>query len=247
MAHTPRLYDPRTWSLGDAQPLAMKQQHHLRVWRLKEGDAMMVFNGKGQECSGQLKRAGRQWHFQAHKVTEVAPPKGPKLTLVQVIARQKAMDWLVEKATELDVYALQPLILPHTPKSGLAQAQTHWQEKMWSACGQSGRHYGLLIHPPITWDAFLQADVFSNAYVADTQALDKTLAAYVGDDGQGLGDAHIVVGAEAGFSQDQIASVQEKGGKSITLGRHILRAETASIVAVTQWQLLQRMHQDQRV
>src|SRR5215813_11083759 len=152
----PRVYldapleQPGEVSLTDAAA------HHLaRVLRLREGDALTVFNGRGGEWDAQF--AGkRRVRLMAFDSVERESPL--RITLVQGVSSGDRMDYTVQKAVELGVAAIQPLIT----KKGIVRLEgarasarvEHWRKIAIAACEQCGRNYIPQVRPLIHFDQY---------------------------------------------------------------------------------------------
>ncbi len=119
-------------------------QHLLRVLRLREGDACILFNGDGHDCDARIIAVGKrnaQVEITARRAIDNESPL--RITLLQGIARGEKMDWIVQKATELGVARILPVVSERSEVrldgERADRRVAHWREVAISACEQSGR------------------------------------------------------------------------------------------------------------
>ncbi len=160
-----------------------------------------------------------------------------KITLVQGVASQDRMDWIVEKAVELGVSNLVPVLADRSViKLNADRAQkrlAHWQKLVISASEQCGRNRLMRIHTPCdaakaikhcTDQPVLWCHVQENALaIADARILQKVAAQQ---------RVCLVIGPEGGFSDVEARAWQAAGAQAVSLGPRVLRTETAGVVAI---------------
>jgi 16S rRNA (uracil1498-N3)-methyltransferase len=218
-------------SLGEHE-LPEAQAHYIgRVLRMAEGDALQVFDGSGSEFRGTLLEVGKK-RVRVNLDEQLAgQTESPlKIHLGQGLSRGERMDWAIQKATELGVTEITPIISERCEvrlKDERAEKrQMHWQQIASSACEQCGRSVVPVIHPPLAladWLKQTQADLklVLHPVAAPLTSHDKpaTLAFLIGPEG-GLNDAEVEHAQNAGFH-------------AARLGPRVLRTETAPIVALS--------------
>lgn len=226
----PRLFLEREIG-GDKLPLDEREAHYLgNVLRLKRGDELVVFNGRGTERGASvvsLQRRGAELQLRA--TFEPLPPSRLDLTLVIALPKSDAMDLIVQKATELGVRTLIPAYTEFSVVKLDAERSErrleHWRKIAQGACEQCGRH-----EPP----SIRVAD----ALVAALDALpagDKRLALDLDAPTRlaAVADAPVrvtaAVGPEGGFGTNDWRRLDAAGFRRAGLGRRVLRAETAAI------------------
>ena len=200
--------------------------HHLaRVLRLREGDALTVFNGRGGEWDAQFvgKRRVRLVAFDA--VERESPLR---ITLVQGVSSGDRMDYTIQKAVELGVAAIQPLLT----KRGVVRLQgsrasarvEHWKRIAIAACEQCGRNRVPEVLPLADFDQ----------YRPDGNGTRLLLSAQ----GRSIremkieGGLTIAAGPEAGFAAEEQAALERAGFVKASLGPRVLRTETAALAAL---------------
>jgi 16S rRNA (uracil1498-N3)-methyltransferase len=205
---------------------------------MQPGDTITLFDGRGGEYSADILQMGRhtvQAHIQTHRAIE---RENNVLSHVVVgMPANERMDWLVEKATELGVSRITPLMTAHgvlrlTAERALKR-QHHWQGIAQAACAQSGRNTVPVIDVPQTWSSWFEA-------LSDEVQQQRWLLS-LSDHSAPLPDVTagqrvmVLSGPEGGLSHDEENQAQAKGFIPIKLGLRILRAETAPLAVLSRW------------
>jgi 16S rRNA (uracil1498-N3)-methyltransferase len=156
----PRFYTPQALSTGAELALDAAAARHVQVLRMQPGMALTLFNGQGGEYSAQVTLMGRsevRVHVGAHAALECEAPRAVHIAIG--MPANERMEWLVEKATELGVASIQPLMTERTVLrlSGerAEKKQAHWQAIAVAACEQSGRNRVPVVHAIKTYNAWL--------------------------------------------------------------------------------------------
>lgn len=240
---TPRLHADLDLTEGAALALPGSVARHVQVLRLQPGDALTLFNGRGGEWAAHIVQIGRrevQVQVGAHAGVERELPLG--VFLAVGMPANERMDTLVEKATELGVTALQPLL---TARSVMRLAGeraerkvAHWQAVAISGCEQCGRNRVPRVAPIVTFSAWL--DALSAPQTGLEQRLLLSLGS--GTTPPGLpaagGSAVLLSGPEGGLEPAEEAAARARGFTAVTLGQRVLRADTAPL-AMLAWLALQ--------
>jgi len=217
-------------SLGEHE-LPEAQAHYIgRVLRLTEGAAVQLFDGSGSEFLGELIEVGKKRVRVSLGECLAGQAESPlKVHLGQGLSRGERMDWAIQKATELGVAEITPIVSERCEvrlKDERADKRlTHWRQVAISACEQCGRSTLPLIHAPVAlsdWLGQIEADLKLVLHpVAEplaSHAKPITLAFLIGPEG-GLADAEVTQAQQAGFH-------------AARLGPRVLRTETAPVVAL---------------
>jgi 16S rRNA (uracil1498-N3)-methyltransferase len=240
----PRIHVPHPLQPGHDIDLPLQAAEHLaRVLRLDRGHPLRLFNGDGREYAGEIaslaKRAVSARVLELLPATERESPL--RITLAQGIARGDKMDWILQKATELGVARIVPLVSDRTEvKLDAERARkrlAHWQAVLVSACEQCGRNRVPELAEPAKlhdWAAGLGEESGLRL------ALDPQGAARTRDLASGT-RATLAVGPEGGLSDKDLATLGQAGFRGLRLGPRILRTETAGLAAVA---ALQAIHGD---
>ncbi len=152
--------------------------------------------------------------------------------LAQSISKGDRMEWVIQKAVELGVKSITPLITAHCAvrldEARLAKKQQQWQAIAISACEQSGRNYVPPIYLALSFDTYIQQCNTAFKFI-----LHPTGAHSFQELHFAAGDIALLVGPEGGLSEEEINRTQSSQFKSVTLGPRILRTETAAIAALS--------------
>lgn len=245
----PRIFVPHPLAPGSDVELPIQAGEHLaRVLRLERGHPLILFNGNGREYRGELATLVKR-RVTAHVLdagVEVARESPLRITLAQGVARGEKMDWILQKATELGVAHIVPLIAERTEvkldAERVERRVAHWQAVIASACEQCGRTRLPTLAEPVrlaNWAAGLD----ENGFVDDDAlrlALDPA-GEHRPRDTRATKSMTLVVGPEGGLSEHDLATLRLAGFAGLRLGPRILRTETAGLAAIA---ALQAIHGD---
>lgn len=241
----PRFYCPGPISPGAEVPLPDAAAHHaLRVLRLKPGDGAVVFNGEGGEYSGRVSRADRQG-ASVTALQWLGADREPALRshLVQALCASDRMDWLLQKAAELGVTSVQPVI----SSRGVARLSgeraekrlAHWRGVMVAACEQCGRNRLPELAPVMPFAAWLDG---AQGAAAARQGLGILLVPEAQQRLSALprpeGGVTLLVGPEGGWTAQEQRVAMARGFAPVRLGARILRTETVALAALAAMQAL---------
>lgn len=209
--------------------------HLTRVLRLKSGDECVLFNGDGADYRARLlalDRGGAQAQILERCALGNESPL--RIVLAQALARGEKMDWVLQKATELGVTAIAPVVTERTEvRLGAERAEkrlAHWRAVIAAACEQSGRARLPEIAEPqalAAWAASLPPGALRLALEPEGSASLADLTAPVAGAGVAL-----AVGPEGGFSPRDLRALDAAGFTRLRLGPRILRTETAGPAAL---------------
>lgn len=215
-------------------------RHVLRVLRRSAGDAVVLFNGGGQDWPGRIVRARGAEECVVALEEPVAVENESPLTihLVQALCRAERMDWAVQKAVELGVAKIWPVetarceVRLKGPRA--EKRRDHWQKVVISACEQSGRARVPAV-APVTG----LAAVMENLPDPSTRLRLETARA-PGLAGRSLGSAPLVLaaGPEGGLDERDCGILDRAGFLPASLGPRVLRTETAGPAALSVLQAL---------
>jgi 16S rRNA (uracil1498-N3)-methyltransferase len=207
--------------------------HLVRVLRLGPGDRVQLFNGDGHDYEAELLAAGKrgaQARVLGRRAVERESPL--RITLAQGIARGEKMDWVLQKATELGVARIAPVV-SERPEVKLdaeraGKRGAHWRGVVAGACEQSGRARLPELLAPAALSDFLAGERSTHRYALDPGA-EVTLASLQLAPGDSL---CLLVGPEGGLSERDLAMARAAGFGGLRLGPRILRTETAALAAI---------------
>jgi 16S rRNA (uracil1498-N3)-methyltransferase len=212
---------------------AAPSRHLLQVLRLREGAALTVFNGQGGEYPatllGAVKSAARVRTGEHCPIERESPLT---LTLLQGVARGERMDLVIQKAVELGVARIVPVLTDFSVvKLDAAQAakrRAHWQGVAIAACEQCGRNRLPEVAAPTTL-----AEALSKL-AADTRRLllEPDAAVSLPAAAAGAHAVALLIGPEGGFSEPELALTASAGFTACRLGPRVMRTETAPLAAL---------------
>lgn len=207
--------------------------HVTRVLRLRVGEALTLFNGEGGEYAGSIDKAhGGEVTVAvgAHRADERESPLG--ITLVQGISRGERMDLVVQKATELGVARLAPVLTERSVvRLDAHQADRkllHWRAIMIGACEQSGRNRVPELAPPVALKEFLGAGTAGGTRLL----LSPQAARRLTDLPRPAGGVTVLIGPEGGLTEEEQQAALGAGFEAVRMGPRVLRTETAAIAAL---------------
>jgi len=240
----PQFYLPPPWETQKPHPIPLELLHHLRVRRISEGEVIPIFDGQGQIASATLIRLGNKSGELAitavNQNTQSEPPYA--VTLAQGLAGGDKMDWIIEKAVETGATAIAPLqcersVIKLTRNSDVERAQKrllHWRAITQAACEQCERTVLPLVEPiQAIADYLANSDVDVKGALklifstGDHPSLAITIAPLPAQ------DVILLIGPEGGFTPEEIGLAMKAGFQAVSLGKRILRTETAGIAAIS--------------
>ncbi len=234
-----RIHVDQVLSRGLELPLPDGAARHVQVLRLQPGDALTLFDGRGGQWLAELLAMGRkrvQARVLAHQPLECELARS--VTLAVGMPANERMDNLVEKATELGVARIVPLVCERSvlrvAGDRADRKAAHWQAIAVAACEQSGRNRVPQVQAPMLlkdWLASAQAGPqagMRGVLCFAPQA--RPLQAWLGQ--AGPGPLTWLSGPEGGLTDAEIAQAQARGFQPLTLGTRVLRADTAPLAAL---------------
>lgn len=236
---TIRIYQPGHYAVGEVIELSATASQHVGVvLRMQPEDEIILFCGDNREFIGRIA------HVHKKKVTVSIVSEQPvnresprAIHLAQAISKGDRMEWVVQKAVELGVTSITPLLTTHCvvklDAERLAKKQAQWQAIAIAACEQSGRNQVPIVHSACSLNEYLQACDATIKLVLHPYAAQSWR--------EGLwatGDIALLIGPEGGLSEEEVIHAQTHGFESLCLGPRILRTETAAIAALSVLQAL---------
>ncbi len=222
---------------GSQATLSGPEAHHLRTIRLSCGDTVELYDGQGGVYRAEVSEISRSVQLTIHD-KETFLPSTPSLCIGQGLLKGKKMDFLLQKSTELGVASFIPFYSSHCAAPPVKSSKhDRWHKIMLEACKQSGRPIPLEIRSPVDLD-----DLMAEAgnYSIRIIFWEKEEETRLQDLGSLASTASIIalVGPEGGFSDEEIDRAIAAGFTPVTLGSRTLRAETATLSAITLLQFL---------
>ena len=236
---TIRIYQPGPYQLGQTMTLNEAAAQHVGVvLRLTVGAKLTLFCGDNHEYQASITSAHKktiQVHIEAVTLVNRESPRG--IHLAQSIAKGDKMEWIIQKAVELGVASITPLITERSvlrlDAARLEKKQNQWQAISISACEQSGRNCIPVIQPACSFEHFLQNSSASLKWMLSPQAQQSWPSRP-----EPSAELALLIGPEGGFSPQELSYAAQYQVQSIRLGPRILRTETAAITAMGILQML---------
>lgn len=220
-----RFYVESTPSGGRATLAGDEARHLARVLRAKPGDTVTLFDGRGGAWTARVAAVGRdRVDLDVGDALPPNPPPRAAVTIAVALPKGDRQKWLVEKLAELGVESLVPLTTTRGVAEATEAARARLERGVIEACKQCGRDTLMTIHAPASLaDAIASAGAETTVLLADPAGppLDEPPA----------GATLVLVGPEGGFTPEEIDAATTRGARRVSLGRHVLRIETAAIAA----------------
>ena len=211
---------------------------HIQVLRLQPGAAITLFDGRGGEYEACILQMGR--HTVAARIDSHQTLERESAVYSHIVIGMPAnerMDWLVEKATELGVARITPLMTAHgvlrLDGERAHKRQLHWLGIAQAACAQSGRNTLPQIDVPQSWSAWLSTlpqDDSGSRWMLSLSAASTPLNAPAQTQ-----RVVLLSGPEGGLSREEETQALERGFLPVRLGARVLRAETAPLAVLSLW------------
>ncbi|MGK2940728.1 MAG: 16S rRNA (uracil(1498)-N(3))-methyltransferase [Immundisolibacter sp.] len=235
----PRLYVDQPLASGSEVTLDRRaMEHAAKVLRLRAGDDLCLFDGLGGEYAAVLVRGvGGALVAQVGEHTPDRVESTLSLCLVQGISRGERMDYTLQKAVELGVQAVVPVVTERTVLRLHGEREqrrlAHWRGVILAACEQSGRTRVPTLMAPCTLTEHLTHAPSGTAFLLDPRAARALTQA-----GALTGPVSVLIGPEGGLAPHEREAAQAAGYRAVRMGPRVLRTETAALVALALLQAL---------
>ncbi len=244
----PRIYlaAERLAGQSDIQLDSEQTNYLVQALRLKDGDALQVFDGIGHRFVATLRTEGRRSCrvIIGEPATGSSPPSPVRTILLQGLAASERMDWVIEKSVELGVTVIVPVRCARSSvkldAERASRRSAHWQRITVAACMQSGRDDLPQLAPLSLLTDLLHARPLAPPVAAPalmlvpgaSQPLTEWLATHARSV-QDSGAMSLLIGPESGLNPQEIDLAARAGFTAVGLGPRILRTETAGLVALS--------------
>ncbi len=235
----PRFYVDFALSPDSVVELPDNVVRHLNVLRVKNTEEIVLFNGNGKAYPALpevLEKRRASVRILREEATDNESPLN--ITLVQAVSSAERMDFTLQKSVELGVAEIRPVIsercVVRLSGERAEKRVARWQEIVVSACEQSGRNIVPKVLPLTTYAQALQQ------LPQETTKLLMSLnrAQKLSDVQPQSGKVVFMVGPEGGWTEKEEQQAFDAGFQSVTLGKRVLRTETASLAAIAAMQML---------
>ena len=230
---TPRFFiDPASATLAPHVELPLPDavcRHAVQVLRLRDGDAVTLFDGCGGEYPGTLIVRGRTAAAAVGAHVGVERESRHAVTLVQAIVAPDMMDWIVRKAVELGAAAIQPVLAERSqrgPAERLERRGERWRQIAIAACEQCGRNRIPTVEAPLALTDWMHACGSLEAVAVLEPDASVSLASVAPR------VRTVLIGPEGGLTPAEIAACNAAHARSAHLGARVLRADTAAVAAL---------------
>lgn len=235
-----RIYVDQPLSIGTEFALPEDAFRHLvQALRMRPGDRFVAFNGQGGEYRASLVDVAKRGATAKTESFDAADRESPlQLTLAQCIAKGDRMDYTVQKAVELGVTRIVPLLssrsVVRVDSERWERKTEHWQGVIASACEQSGRTRLPALDAPQALERWLDAPRPPSLELTLDPRAGTTLHAVPRPEGA----VTLLVGPEGGLSDAEVAHAQRSGFQGLRVGPRVLRTETAGVAVLAAIQAL---------
>ncbi len=220
---------------GDTAVISGQDAHHIaRVLRMQIGDSLTLCDAHGTDYACEILSIGDgevSLHVRDRAPSATEPTTS--VTLYQGLPKSEKMEWIIQKCVEIGITRIVPVAMSRcVVKVNGADGEkkrSRWQKIAAGAAEQSGRGIIPEVAAPISFDTMLSA-LKEEYAVTFYEGGGVSLSMLVGESTR---QVSIVIGPEGGFSSDEIEKLRENGAHIATLGKRILRCETAPMVALS--------------
>ena len=241
----PRFHCPFPLAPGAQVELPETAAYHaLKVLRMKAGDSVILFDGRGGEWRAELLGAkvssGETARATIRELCDRNVESPLPVTLVQALPSGDKMDWVVEKSVELGVAAIQPVAAKRSvvrlSAERMARRVTHWNAIASAACEQCGRNHVPIVAPVLDLPQYLASVQAQNATCLILSPEGTTFLRALGKPDKPV---IVMIGPEGGWEENELQAARAAGFQALQLGPRVLRTETAGVAMLaalqTQW------------
>jgi 16S rRNA (uracil1498-N3)-methyltransferase len=238
----PRFHCEATLAVGATVRLSERAARHVAALRMRVGDALTLFNGDGYECAAVLTGIGKRGVTAAVRERRAVDRESPlDVRLVQGVCAGDRMDLVLQKATELGVAAIHPLVTTRSvvrlSSDRRERRETHWQNVVIAACEQCGRNRIPQVAPSLGFGEYFAAlparagETGVRILLApDGAASLRSLAPHT--------PVTVLVGPEGGLAPEEREIAVAAGFVTVRFGPRILRTETAPLAMLAALQAI---------
>lgn len=233
-----RFYLPAAECKSGPLTLAGPEAHHaVRVLRVRAGDKVVILDGAGREFLCRVDNFDRDKVHLAVVETKTVPPPPCRITLLQALPKGKIIDSIIQKSTELGVARIVPLlterVVVELDEKHAGKKAEKWQHVAIEAIKQCGAAWLPQVEPSMTPQEFLaRTENFELPLVGSlhpgAQHPRKYFQKFEAEHGRKPKSACVWIGPEGDFTPEEIATITAAGALPITLGKLVLRVETAA-------------------
>ncbi len=231
---TVRIYQEGCYEQGESVNLSPEAAQHIAlVLRMRVGEHVTLFRGDNREFTGSIIQIQkREVVVRIEQVTCVNRESPRGIHLAQGVSKGERMEWVIQKAVELGVSSITPILTERSvvrlDLARMTKKESQWRSIAIHACEQCGRNRVPTIHPFSSLDNWIKECQTPVKWILHPEA-SQTLHQHQ----QLIGDMTVLIGPEGGFSADEFDKACEQGFLPLRLGPRILRTETAAVTAMS--------------
>jgi 16S rRNA (uracil1498-N3)-methyltransferase len=229
-----RIYQPGPYEKGQTIELSATAGQHVGVvLRMQPGAHLTLFCGDNREFPATILNVHKKKVTVTINDEQHINRESPRaIHLAQAVSKGDRMEFVIQKAVELGVASITPLLTAHCvvrlDQERLAKKHAQWQAIAIAACEQSGRNQLPDIHPACSLDSYLEHCQATTKLVLYPSAA-KSWRDYVSTHG----DVALLIGPEGGLSDEEVNQAMAAKFQPLCLGPRVLRTETAAIAALS--------------
>lgn len=229
-----RIYQPGNYGTGQLLELSPEASQHVGVvLRMQVGEHLTLFCGDNREFDAIIETVKKkQVIVVVGSIKDVSRESPLAIHLAQAISKGERMEWVMQKAVELGVASITPIITERCvvklDQERMAKKLHQWQAIVIAACEQSGRNSVPTVHLPITLNRYVE-EVQAELKFILHPGKNKTWRDYTFK----AADVVLLIGPEGGLSEQEVQYTCKYGFQPLSLGPRILRTETAAITALS--------------
>lgn len=217
---------------GDVIAIEGEEANHIiKVLRMKEGEKLTIFDGNGNCADGEIEKIeGKAVFVKVLRKYESETEPKLKITLFQAVPKNPKMDLIIQKATELGVTRIVPVNTKRiVAKIDKENKLERLKRIAFEAAKQCGRAYVPEVCAPISFEKAVEMMKNMDAAIIPYECeKDGKIGEVLPEGIKSLG---IIIGPEGGFEESEVKAAEDNGIKRVTLGKRILRTETAGLIA----------------
>jgi 16S rRNA (uracil1498-N3)-methyltransferase len=229
-----RIYQPGSYEDKDSVELSPDAALHVGVvLRMQVGETLTLFCGDNREFSATITHVHKKKVVVVITDVQIVNRESPCfIHLAQAISKGDRMEFVVQKAVELGVASITPIItarcVVRLDADRLAKKQLQWQAIAIAACEQSGRNQVPIVYPACSLEQYLQTTEIKTKLMLHPTAQKSQRDTAMSD-----AQIALIIGPEGGLSEEEVLFAQTKGATALSLGPRILRTETAALAAIS--------------
>lgn len=232
-----RFYIPAEQWLDPADVLSLpsEEAHHChRVMRKDVGATIELFDGEGRSATAKILSSSKsEVQVKVTSLPEQQLKIRPQLVLCQAVPKGKNMELIVQKAVELGVAEIIPLLTERTIVKAEVKHREKWQRIALEACKQCGQNWLPKVHEPTTFKKWISENPSQQGITASLAEGAQPLAQAIKTLQGTTEPLNFLVGPEGDLSPEEVDQATQTGLVPITLGKIILRVETATLYGIS--------------